>query len=532
MDVLAFHQDRLERLNAQTVQRRCTVQKHRMLGDDLFEHAPHFGIATVHKTLGALHVLRVVEVHKTLDDERLEQFEGHRLRQTALVHAQGRTDHDHGTTGVVHTLTQQVLAETTLLALEHVAQGLQRAVRSAGDRTATTTVVEQGVDGFLKHALFVVEHDFRSAELDQSLQTVVTVDHTTVEVVEIGGGETATVELHHRAQIRRNDRDHVEHHGFRLVAGGQEGVDDLQTLQGAGLALAGAGVDFLTQLLGSGLEIEVLQALLDGFGAHAAFEVVAVAVFHFTPQVDVAFHVARLQVLEAVEHGAQTLDLLVETDADRGHFTLGAVAQLGACGAPGFAFGLKFGQIGFDLLGTLFDFRVATLLQVGDVVVELILQTRKILVTLFLIDAGDHVGGKVDDLFQILRSDVQQVAQTGRNTLEEPDVGHRSGKLDMAHALTAHTALGDFHTTAFADDALEAYALVLAAGALPVTGRSEDLFAEQTVFLWLQGTVVNGFRLLDLAMAPITDVIGGGQANPQFVKCVDVQHSIVLSIDS
>ena len=152
--------------------------------------------------------------------------------------------------------------------------------------------------------------------------------------------------------------------------------------------------------------------------------------------------------------------------------------------------------------------------------------------TLFLIDAGDHVGGEVDDLFQVLRSDVQQVAQTGRNTLEEPDVGHRSGKLDMAHALTAHTALGDFHTTAFADDALEAYALVLAAGALPVTGRSEDLFAEQTVFLWLQGTVVNGFRLLDLAMAPITDVIGGGQANPQFVKCVDVQHSIVLSIDS
>ena len=115
------------------------------------------------------------------------------------MHAQGRTDHDHGTAGVVHTLTEQVLAETTLLALEHVAQGLQRAVRSAGDRAATTTVVEQGVDCFLKHALLVVEHDFRSAELDQSLQTVVTVDHATVEVVEIGGGETATVELHHRA---------------------------------------------------------------------------------------------------------------------------------------------------------------------------------------------------------------------------------------------------------------------------------------------------------------------------------------------
>ena len=403
------------------------------------------------------------------------------------MHAQGRTDHDHGTAGIIHTLTEQVLTETTLLTLEHVAQGLQRTVGGAGDRAATTTVVEQGIDGFLQHALFVVEHDFRSAELDQSLQTVVTVDHTTVEVVEIGSGETATVELHHRAQIRRNDRNHVEHHGLRLVAGGQEGVDDLQSLQGAGLALAGTGVDLFAQLLGSGFKIEVLQALLNGFGAHAAFEVIAVAVFH-----------------------------------------LGAVAQLGACGALGFAFGLKFSQIGFDLLGTLFDFRVAALLQVGDIVVELVLQTRKILMTLFLIDAGDHVGGEVDDLFQILRSDVQQVAQTGRNTLEEPDVGHRSGKLDMAHALTTNTALGDFHTAAFADDALEAHALVLA----PVAGRSEDLLAEQAVFLRFQGTVVDGFRLLDLAVAPVTDIVGGGQANPQFVKCVDVQHSIVLSIDS
>ena len=532
VDGLAFHQNRLECLNTQTVQRRCTVQEHRMLGDDLFEHAPHFGVAAVHETLGALHVLGIVEVDKALDDERLEQLEGHRLRQTALVHAQGRTDHDHGTAGIIHTLTEQVLTETTLLTLEHVAQGLQRTVGGAGDRAATTTVVEQGIDGFLQHALLVVEHDFRSAELDQSLQTVVTVDHTTVEVVEIGSGETATVELHHRAQIRRNDRNHVEHHGLRLVAGGQEGVDDLQTLQGAGLALAGTGVDLFAQLLGSGFKIEVLQALLNGFGAHAAFEVIAVAVFHLTPQVDVAFHVARLQVLEAVEHGAQTLDLLVETNADGGHFTLGAVAQLGACGALGFAFGLKFSQIGFDLLGTLFDFRVAALLQVGDIVVELVLQTRKILMTLFLIDAGDHVGGEVDDLFQILRSDVQQVAQTGRNTLEEPDVGHRSGKLDMAHALTTNTALGDFHTAAFADDALEAHALVLAAGAFPVAGRSEDLLAEQAVFLRFQGTVVDGFRLLDLTVAPVTDIVGGGQANPQFVKCVDVQHSIVLSIDS
>ena len=102
----------------------------------------------------------------------------------------------------------------------------------------------------------------------------------------------------------------------------------------------------------------------------------------------------------------------------------------------------------------------------------------------------------------------------------------------MTHALAANLAARHLDAAALADDALEAHALVLAAGAFPVAGRSEDLLAEQAVFLRFQGTVVDGFRLLDLAVAPVTDVVGGGQANPQFVKCVDVQHSIVLSIDS
>ena len=42
-----------------------------MLGYDLFEYAPHLGVAAVDETLGALHVLREVHVDQTLDDERL-----------------------------------------------------------------------------------------------------------------------------------------------------------------------------------------------------------------------------------------------------------------------------------------------------------------------------------------------------------------------------------------------------------------------------------------------------------------------------
>ncbi len=103
------------------------------------------------------------------EDERLEQLQGHLLRQTALVQAQGRTDGDHGTTGVVDALTQQVLTETTLLALDHVGQRLQRALVGTGDGTAATAVVQQGVHGFLQHALFVAHDDVRRSQLEQAL---------------------------------------------------------------------------------------------------------------------------------------------------------------------------------------------------------------------------------------------------------------------------------------------------------------------------------------------------------------------------
>ena len=86
------------------------------------------------------------------------------------------TNHDHRTTGVVDALTQKVLAETTLLALEHVRERLERTVAGTGNRTATTTVVEECVDSFLQHALFVVHDDLGRTEVEQTLQAVVAVD--------------------------------------------------------------------------------------------------------------------------------------------------------------------------------------------------------------------------------------------------------------------------------------------------------------------------------------------------------------------
>jgi hypothetical protein len=88
----------------------------------------------------------------------------------------------------------------------------------------------------------------------------------------------------------------------------------------------------------------------------------------------------------------------------------------------------------------------------------------------------------------------------------------------VAHPLTAHLGAGDFNTTALTDDALEAHALVLTAVAFPVASRTEDLLAEESVLLRLECAVVDGLRLLDLAVGPPTDVVGGGETDAELVK--------------
>ncbi len=191
---------------------------------------------------------------------------------------QVRPGDDHGAARVVDALAEQVLAEPALLALEHVGQRLQRPVAWAGDRAAAAAVVEQRVDGLLEHALLVVDDDLGRAEVEQPLEAVVAVDHAPVEVVQVGGGETATVELHHRAELRWDHRDRLEDHPFRLVLGLDERRADLQALDPALLLLALRGADDLAQRARLLDEVEVAKQVADRLGAHAAAEVDAEAV--------------------------------------------------------------------------------------------------------------------------------------------------------------------------------------------------------------------------------------------------------------
>ena len=130
----------------------------------------------------------------------------------------------------------------------------------------------------------------------------------------------------------------------------------------------------------------------------------------------------------------------------------------------------------------------------------------------------DDVVFEVKDALQILERHVQDQADAAGQRLQEPDMGDRRGQLDMAHAVAAHLLHRDFHAALFADDALVLHALVLAAQALIVLHRPEDAGAEQPVPFRLEGAVVDGLRLLDLAMAPAQDLIRAGQRNLDAVE--------------
>ena len=140
---------------------------------------------TFNHSLRRLDVLRQLEVDQPLHHKRLEKFERHELGKPALVKPECWADDNDRTARVVDALTKQVLTEPALLALQHVGKRLERAVAWAGNRTTATAVVEQSVDSLLQHALFVVHDDLGRTQIEQSLETVVAVDHAAVQIVEV-----------------------------------------------------------------------------------------------------------------------------------------------------------------------------------------------------------------------------------------------------------------------------------------------------------------------------------------------------------
>src|SRR5688572_25699836 len=132
-------------------------------------------------------------------------------------------DDNYRSSGIVDALTEQILAEAPALAFEHVAQGFEGTVAGTRDSPSVTTVIDQRVASLLQHALLVTDNDLRGLELEQVFQPVIPVDHTAIEIVEIGGSETSPFQWHQWPEIRRNNWQNSQDHPFRAALVGEEG---------------------------------------------------------------------------------------------------------------------------------------------------------------------------------------------------------------------------------------------------------------------------------------------------------------------
>ena len=272
-----FDQRRFERLNAEPVQRRRAVQQHGVFANDFGQDVPDFRRLAFHHLLRGLDRRRETARFELAEDERLEQFERHLLRQTALVQLQRRTYHDHRATGVVDALAEQVLTEPTLLAFDHVGERLQRTLVRAGDRTTATTVVEQRIDRFLQHALLVAHDDVGRIEVEQPLQAVVAVDDAAIQIVQIRRREAAAVERYQRTQVRRQHRQHGHDHPLGVVARVDERFHQLQALrQLLDLRLGVRRRNFFAQTRDLFVDVLRFQQRLNRFGTHLRDEFIAV----------------------------------------------------------------------------------------------------------------------------------------------------------------------------------------------------------------------------------------------------------------
>ena len=152
---------------------------------------------------------------------------------------------------------------------------------------------------------------------------------------------------------------------------------------------------------------------------------------------------------------------------------------------------------------------VELLLQLGDPVRVLLLAAHRLALHLLLqvlegallrvlVHGRDDELREVEDALQRARRDVEQESDAARRALHEPDVTDGRSQLNVPHALAAHLRACHLDAALVADDALVADALVLAAVALEVLRRTEDLLAEEPVLLRLQRAVVDRLRLRDL----------------------------------
>ena len=407
-------------------------------------------------------------------------------------------------------------------------------------------------------------HDaFRRADLHDFLQPVVAVDDAPVEVVQVGGGEAAAIQLHHRPQLRWDDGNDFHDHPVRSGARTDEGFHHIQPLDGAHAPRPGDCPDSLLQLASQGFQVNFIEQLADCRGAQAGLHPTAGLRAHASGQdvqqpllgavLFLGNEQLHLRGVDEVGGGFAHLvdafdDSLLLTFADLLLLRLEPLCQLGRFRLDLFRSQRLFGRfvpevVEFILLLVLaFEpsdfFRQpasklfieaaehghALRLHLHDLRLNGITDLLGVVIDGRPVHPGDDIAGEVHHLFQRTRGDVKNKRQRARHPLQVPDVPGWRGQLNVAHPLAADVRAGDLHAAAVTDHSLELDLLIAPAVALPVLNRAEDALTEQAIPFRFEGAVVDGLRLLDFAVGPLADVGGRGDADPNRFEAADVGH--------
>ena len=112
-------------------------------------------------------------------------------------------------------------------------------------------------------------------------QAIIAVNDPPVQVIEVAGGEPATVQLDHGPQVWREYRQDCHYHPFRFIAAVSECLHHPQLLACFLAPLAGRGLGFQKQVFAHLIQVNIFDYLQDGFSAHPGFKNLAIFLLQF-----------------------------------------------------------------------------------------------------------------------------------------------------------------------------------------------------------------------------------------------------------
>ena len=125
------------------------------------EHFPDTLAHTLDLALCVLYVARRA-VLTSFFITRLKQLKRHLFREAALIHLELGAYNYNASTRIVDALSKKVLPESSLLAAEHLLKRFELPVAGTRHGAAALAVIDERIDGFLKHSLFVSHYNVGS----------------------------------------------------------------------------------------------------------------------------------------------------------------------------------------------------------------------------------------------------------------------------------------------------------------------------------------------------------------------------------